>query len=103
MARPEGRALRHARRWLYELHARCRARCAGQSAVAGEQHRVQGLREGQIRGVAGSQVVPERPHTIEQRLVGVALEIEIAEVRQGGRRGSRVELAVLLVTAQSLS
>jgi hypothetical protein len=47
--------------------------------------------------------VPERPHAAEQRLVGVPLEIQIAEVRERGGPGIRVEVAVLFITAESLS
>ena len=53
------------------------------ATVARQQHRVEPFGEGHVDGVVRAQVVAKRPHPIEERLVGVALQVKGAKVLEG--------------------
>jgi hypothetical protein len=51
------------------------ARRSRQAAITRQQHAVQDFRQRHIDGVTGGKILPQFPHALEQRLVGVALQI----------------------------
>lgn len=64
-----------------------------ESSVAREQLRLERFRERDVDGVIRGQILTESPYTLEQRLVGVPVEIEIAKVDERFGRRRRIDLA----------
>jgi hypothetical protein len=79
-----------------------RARRARKSTVARQQHRIEHLGERHVNGIVGAQVLSKRPHPIEQRLVGVALQVQGAKILEGGRRNRRFEISFIRITPECL-
>lgn len=67
-------------RALDEFHAAPGARRARKSTVARQHDRIEHFSKRYVHGVVGAQVVSKRPHSIEERLVRVALEIQRAKI-----------------------
>src|SRR5437016_641915 len=54
-----------------------RARRAREPTVACQQDGVEHLSKRDVHGVVGAQVLSKRPYSIEQRFMGVALQIQV--------------------------
>ncbi len=78
------------------LHVAGRTGRASETAVGGEQWRpalLEHFGQRNVGRVVGGNVVAQLPRSGQRRLVGVALEREVQEIRQGDRRPRRVGIS----------
>ena len=85
-----------------ELYSTRHARGARKRTVTRQQHGVEHFGQCDVDGVIGAEVVAKRPHPLEQRLVGVALQIQRAKVIERSRCFRRPELAILRISPEGL-
>src|SRR3989442_15226244 len=90
-------------RRLDEFHTAPGARRAREPTIARQQHRIQHLGERHVDGIVRAQVVSKCPHSIEQRFMGVALQIQRTKILEGDGRVCRVETAVVGIPPKCLS
>ena len=81
------------------------ARSGGEAAVAGDQGCVQRLGQGDIGGIIGGQVVPQRPDPRRQQIVGITPNRQVGQVGERGPAAAPCQdpIATPLALAQDLS
>jgi hypothetical protein len=88
---------------LRDDYLRLVARSAGETSVRRDQRCREGLRERHVQRVPGGEVVAERPHPVEQRVMGMPHEPERTQVVEGLHGPCGRQRAGLLEPAKNLS
>jgi hypothetical protein len=74
---------------LDHLDSRVVSRCRGQWCVAGDDRRIECLRQSNVHGVVRRDVLAQPPRASQEIEMGVTVEIEVGEIRNRFRRAVR--------------